>query len=168
MYKIRSAKSADLDQILDLVMQLAIQEGLPNEVKITKIQLETAIFCENPSVFIDIVEHPEKLNKIAAFALYWIDFPTWLGRHGIYIEDICVTRELRGQGIGNALMSHLAQTCIKRNYSRLAWWVKDDNSEANQFYRGMGASIKDDFTVRHLTGPALNQLANNVVVKTFP
>jgi diamine N-acetyltransferase len=168
MYLIRSAKPVDLDQILDLVMQLAIQEGLPNEVKITKVQLASALFCENPKVFIDVVEHPEKFNEIAAFALYWIDFPTWLGKHGIYIEDICVTKELRGKGIGSALMSHLAKLCINRNYSRLAWWVKDDNSEAIEFYRDMGASVKDDFTVRHLTGVALDQLANSVVVTTLP
>ena len=96
---------------------------------------------------------------LAAFALYWIDFPTWLGSHGLYIEDICVTKELRGQGIGSALMSYLAQICVARGYARLAWWIKDDNESAIKFYENAGADIKDDFTVRHLTGHRLKSLA---------
>jgi len=156
---IRDAKPQDLDQILDLIMQLAIQEGLPNEVKITKDQLSAALFATDPKVFVTVVEHPKMADALAAFALYWIDFPTWLGAHGIYIEDICVTRELRGQGIGSALMSYLANICVERGYARLAWWVKDDNESAIKFYENTEAKIKDDFTVRHLTGDGLRSLA---------
>ena len=94
---IRSARLQDLDQILDLIMQLAIQEGLPGEVKITKDQLSAALFNDNPKVFVTVVDDPRSADALAAFALYWIDFPTWLGAHGLYIEDICVTKELRGQ-----------------------------------------------------------------------
>ena len=88
---IRDAEQRDLDQILDLIMQLAIQEGLPGEVKITKEQLSEALFTSDPKVFVLVIDHPNDISKLAAFALYWIDFPTWLGRHGLYIEDICVT-----------------------------------------------------------------------------
>jgi GNAT superfamily N-acetyltransferase len=152
---IRSARPSDLDDILDLIMQLAIQEGLPEEVKITKEQLSQALFNDDPKVFVSVVDHPEKSGRLAAFALYWIDFPTWLGKHGLYIEDICVTHDLRGKGIGTALMQYLAQLCIDRDYSRLAWWVKNDNASAITFYEKTGAEIKDDFTVRHLAGAEL-------------
>lgn len=161
--RIRSAELADLDEILDLIMQLAIQEGALEEVETTREQLEDALFCDNPRVFVAVVEHPSKPNSLAAFALYWIDFPTWQGRHGIYIEDICVTKELRGQGIGRALMSYLAQICVERGYARLAWWVKNSNTPAVDFYSDMGADIKDDFTVRHLTGENLIALAKREV-----
>ena len=160
---IRGAEPADLDQILDLIMQLAIQEGAPQEVETTREQLETALFNDNPRVFVTVVDHPSKQDALAAFALYWIDFPTWQGRHGIYIEDICVTDELRGQGIGRALMSYLAQICVERGYARLAWWVKNSNTPAINFYADMGADIKDDFTVRHLTGEDLIALAKREV-----
>jgi len=156
---IRTAQLQDLEQILDLIMQLAIQEGLLEEVKITKDQLCTALFNDDPKVFVTVVEDPSVKDALAAFALYWIDFPTWLGAHGLYIEDICVTKDLRGQGIGSALMSHLAQICVDRGYARLAWWVKDDNESAIKFYENAGAQIKDDFTVRHLTGSRLQSLA---------
>ena len=158
--KIREAERRDLDQLLDLIMELAIQEGTPEEVETTREQLDVALFNDSPSVFVTVVEDPEDSERIVAFALWWIDFPTWQGRHGIYIEDICVTRELRGQGIGKTLMSHLAQICLDRDYARLAWWVKNDNQSAIDFYSGMGADIKDDFTVRHLSGEELASLAN--------
>lgn len=156
---IRNAELRDLDQILDLIMQLAIQEGLPNEVKITKQELAEALFNSDPKVFVTVIDHPNKADQLAAFALYWIDFPTWLGKHGLYIEDICVTSELRGQGIGGVLMSYIAQICVDRGYARLAWWVKNDNESAIKFYGGSGAQIMDDFTVRHLTGNELKELA---------
>ena len=140
-------------------MQLAIQEESPDEVETTREHLEAAIFCEHPKVFVDVVEHPQQIGAIAAFALYWIDFPTWQGKHGIYIEDICVTNDLRGKGIGRALMSHLAKICVERGYVRLAWWVKNNNAPAVRFYKDMGADIKDDFIVRHLTGANLAELA---------
>lgn len=157
--KIRPVQIKDLNQVLDLIMQLAIQEGSPEEVETTREQLENALFDDNPRVFIDVAEQPEKKESISGFILYWIDFPTWQGRHGIYIEDICVTKELRGLGIGSALMSHVAQICVDRGYSRLAWWVKNNNASAIDFYSKMGADIKDEFTVRHLTGENLLKLA---------
>lgn len=161
--KIREAERRDLDQLLDLIMELAIQEGTPEEVETTREQLEVALFNVHPSVFVTVVEHPEDSERIAAFALWWIDFPTWQGRHGIYIEDICVTHELRGRGIGKTLMRHLAQICVERGYARLAWWVKNDNKSAVDFYSDMGADIKDDFTVRHLSGVGLTALAHQTL-----
>lgn len=157
---IRNAELHDLDQILDLIMQVAIQEGLPNEVKITEQELSEALFNSDPKVFVTVIDHPNRVDELAAFALYWIDFPTWLGKHGLYIEDICVTSELRGQGIGGVLMSYLAQICVDREYARLAWWVKNDNESAIKFYGDSGAEIMDDFTVRHLTGNELKELAS--------
>ena len=80
---IRNAELHDLNQILDLIMQLAIQEGLPDEVKITKQELSEALFNADPKVFVTVIDHPNKVDELAAFALYWIDFPTWLGKHGL-------------------------------------------------------------------------------------
>lgn len=157
---VRNAELRDLEQILDLIMQVAIQERMPDEVKITKKQLSKALFNSEPKVFVSVIDHPMKTDELAAFALYWIDFPTWLGRHGLYIEDICVTTDLRGKGYGGALMSYLAQICLDRGYARLAWWVKDDNDSAIKFYKSSGADIQDDFTVRHLTGQNLQALAS--------
>ena len=161
--RIREARPQDLDQLLDLIMELAIQEGTPEEVETTREQLEAALFNDLPRVFVTVVEHPREPGRLAAFALWWIDFPTWKGRHGIYIEDICVTQELRGKGIGRTLMKYLAQICVERNYARLAWWVKNENKSAVEFYSDMGADIKDDFTVRHLSGENLTALAQREI-----
>lgn len=165
---IRDAVREDIPEIQELIMQLAIQEGLPEHVHCTDEQLITAFFegsgtpLAKPAVFVKVIEHPTGPKRLAAFTLFWYDFPTWSGKHGIYIEDICVREELRGQGYGSYLMSHLAQICVASGYSRLAWWVKNSNTSAIEFYERMNADIKDDFTVRHLEGEALKDLAKGV------
>lgn len=165
---IRDVVKEDIPEIQELIMQLAIQEGLPEHVHCTDEQLATAFFegtgtpLGRPAVFVKVVEHPTGPKRLAAFTLFWYDFPTWSGKHGIYIEDICVREELRGQGYGSYLMSHLAQICVTSGYSRLAWWVKNSNTSAIEFYERMNADIKDDFTVRHLEGEALKDLAKGI------
>lgn len=165
---IRDAVEEDIPEIQELIMQLAIQEGLPEHVHCTDEQLATAFFegsgtpLGKPAVFVKVVEHPTGPKRIAAFTLFWYDFPTWSGKHGIYIEDICVREQLRGQGYGSYLMSHLAQICVNSGFSRLAWWVKNSNTSAIEFYERMNADIKDDFTVRHLEGERLENLAKGI------
>lgn len=162
---IREAVREDISEIQELIMQLAIQEGLPEHVHCTNEQLEIALFdggdtsLGKPCVFVKVIEHPTGPQRIAAFTLFWYDFPTWSGKHGIYIEDICVRAELRGQGYGKHLMKHLAEICVNNGFSRLAWWVKNSNTSAIEFYKGMNADIMDDFTVRHLEGNSLAALA---------
>ena len=165
---IRDAVREDISEIQELIMQLAIQEGLPEHVHCTDDQLATAFFdggttpLGKPCVFVKVIEHPTGPQRIAAFTLFWYDFPTWSGKHGIYVEDICVREELRGQGYGSHLMKHLAEICVNNGYSRLAWWVKNSNTSAIEFYKRMNADIQDDFTVRHLEGNSLKALARGI------
>lgn len=165
---IRDAVPEDISEIQELIMQLAIQEGLPEHVHCTDEQLLQALFeggdtpLGKPCVFVKVVEHPTGPKRLAAFTLFWYDFPTWSGKHGIYIEDICVREELRGQGYGSYLMSHLAQICVNSGFSRLAWWVKNSNTTAIEFYERMNANIMDHFTVRHLEGEGLHELAKGI------
>ena len=150
---------------MELIYELAIQEGQPEKVKITEEELEFSLFdgsstpLGKPMVFVRVAINCEAYNRVDGFVLFWLDFPTWLGRHGIYIEDICVRENVRGLGIGTELMKNLAKMCVENNYSRIAWWVYDPNIEAVDFYSKTNAEIKGDYTVRHLVGEELLNLA---------
>lgn len=100
---------------------------------------------------------------LAGFALWFLNFSTWTGTHGIYLEDLFVRPELRGQGHGRALLQTLARLCVERGYQRLEWWVLDWNEPALRFYRSTGACPMDEWTVHRLTGDALRALANDEV-----
>ena len=93
---------------------------------------------------------------MVGFALWFLNFSTWLGRHGIYLEDLYVTPAMRGRGIGKALLAELAAICVRRGYGRLEWWVLDWNAPAIGFYRSIGAEPMSEWTVQRLTGPALS------------
>jgi GNAT superfamily N-acetyltransferase len=163
---IRDARSADIPEIMELIYELAIQEGQLEKVEVTPQEMEFALFdgrntpSGEPYVFVKVAVNSEANDRIDGFVLFLLDFPTWLGRHGIYIEDICVRKIVRGQGIGTKIMKHLAQICIEKNYSRIAWWVYDSNVEAVDFYAKTSAEIKNDYTVRHLVGEDLIRFAH--------
>ena len=97
---------------------------------------------------------------MVGFALWFISYSTWAGRHGIYLEDLYVTPRRRGQGHGKALLAELARICVQRGYRRLEWWVLDWNTRARGFYASLGATAMDQWTVHRLTGPALTALAS--------
>ena len=101
----------------------------------------------------------EHEGTVAGFALWFLNYSTWLGRHGIYLEDLYVTPALRGAGLGRALLGELARICVQRGYGRLEWWVLDWNAPARGFYESLGAVAMDEWTVHRLTGPALDALA---------
>lgn len=153
---IRSASPADVPAIHQLIRELAEYERSLAEVTATEADLRAALFTAQPAVFAHVAELD---GRIAGFALWFLNFSTWVGRHGIYLEDLYVTPAMRGSGIGRALLAELAAICVQCGYGRLEWWVLDWNSPARGFYRSLGAIPMDEWTVHRLTGPALRALA---------
>jgi GNAT superfamily N-acetyltransferase len=107
-------------------------------------------------VFAHVAEHE---GAVVGFALWFLNYSTWLGRHGIYLEDLYVRPDMRGQGLGRQLLAELAALCVQRGYGRLEWWVLDWNEPSIGFYRSLGAVAMDEWTVQRLTGQALAGLA---------
>jgi GNAT superfamily N-acetyltransferase len=155
---IRSATPADVPVIHGLVRDLAEYERGLHEVRATQEQLRDVLFGERPAAFCDIAEVE---GEVAGFALWFLNFSTWLGCHGIYLEDLYVRPDRRRDGIGRALLVHLARRCVERGYGRLEWSVLDWNEPALGFYRSIGAVPMDEWTVHRLTGDALAELARS-------
>ena len=153
---VRPARPADVPAILGLVRELADYERALQEVQATAEQLRGALFTDSPAVFALVAEQEE---EVVGFALWFLNFSTWLGRHGVYLEDLYVRPAARGQGHGRALLAELARLCIERGYGRLEWWVLDWNEAARGFYRSLAAEPMDEWTVHRLTGAPLRQLA---------
>ena len=156
--RIRSAVRADTATILALIRDLADYEKLLHEVVATQDDLDAALFCASPKVFCLIAENGN--GDALGFALYFFSFSTFLGRHGVYLEDLFVLPDARGQGIGKALLSRLAQIALDNQCGRLEWSVLDWNTPAIEFYRSLGAVPMDGWTVNRVTGDALATLAN--------
>ena len=155
---IRPAQLGDIGQILEMIRELAEYERAADEVKATEDDLAAALFADAPAAYALVVEG-EPGMPLQGFALYFLNFSTWLGKHGIYLEDLYVRPSARGQGHGKRLLQSLARICIERGYGRLEWWVLDWNEPALGFYRGIGAVPMDEWTVHRVTGPALAELA---------
>jgi GNAT superfamily N-acetyltransferase len=153
---IRSAERQDASLVTEFIRKLAEYEKLAHEAKATEAMIAAALFEPNPKVFADIAEWR---GKPAGFALWFYNFSTFEGRHGIYLEDLFVDPQLRGKGIGKALLRRLAQRCEAEGLSRLQWWVLDWNAPSIAFYRSLGAVPMDEWTVMRVTGEALKDLA---------
>jgi GNAT superfamily N-acetyltransferase len=153
---IRSATPADVPAIHRLIRELADYERSLPEVTATEQDLRDSLFCADPALFSHVAEHE---GSVVGFALWFLNYSTWLGKHGIYLEDLYVSPQLRGRGLGKALLAELAGICVQRGYGRLEWWVLDWNAPAIGFYRSIGAVGMDEWTVQRLTGPALVELA---------
>lgn len=153
---IRAAAAADARQIFDLVRELADYERLSHEVDTTAEQIAAVLFAEPPTLFCDLAEWN---GEVAGFAMWFLNFSSFRGRHGIYLEDLFVRPAFRGHGIGKALMRNLAQRCLERSYARFEWAVLDWNRSAIDFYRGIGAELMDQWRVCRMTGPALTRFA---------
>ena len=156
---IRRAEPRDIPEILQMVRDLADYEKALDEAIATEEQFAAALFGPQPSVFAHVVEHESDGSRLGGFALWFLNFSTWLGVNGLYLEDLYVRPELRGSGYGKALLSTLARECIENGYGRLEWWVLDWNEPALGFYRSIGAIPMDEWTVHRVTGDALAQLA---------
>jgi GNAT superfamily N-acetyltransferase len=153
---IRPAIASDAALIFRFIRELAEYERLAHEVDATEADIAKALFGPNPRVFADIAEWE---GEPAGFALWFYNFSTFRGRHGIYLEDLFVRPELRSKGIGPALLRHLARRCIAEGLARLEWWVLDWNEPALKVYRSIGAMPMDEWTVQRVTGEALERLA---------
>lgn len=156
-FVIRPATSQDIPTILAMVAELAEYERAAVEAVATVNDFELALFCEHPAVFAVMAEVD---GQAAGFALYFRNFSTWLGKHGIYLEDLYVRPEFRGGGIGQGLLSHLAQICIDNGYPRFEWWVLDWNESARQVYDHIGAQALTEWIPYRVSGHSLTELAN--------
>ncbi|MEU7584623.1 GNAT family N-acetyltransferase [Streptomyces sp. NPDC041068] len=154
---IRTATPADVPVIHALVRDLAAYEKAPDEAKATEEQLREALFGERPAAFAHIAQD-DASGEVVGFALWFLNFSTWRGVHGIYLEDLYVRPEARGGGHGKALLTELARICVERGYERLEWSVLDWNEPSINFYRSLGALPQDEWTVYRLTAGALAEL----------
>ncbi len=153
--KIRPARQEEVGIVLQLIHDLAVYEKAPNEVEATEKELLETIFSSDPKVFCDLVEVD---GEIAGMAIWFLNYSTWQGKHGIYLEDLFIKPEYRGRGYGKALLKHLAKICDEKGYGRFQWWVLDWNSPAIEFYRSLGAIAMDEWTVYRVSGQALKEL----------
>lgn len=153
--RIRSARVEDAPIILQLIKELAEFERAPDEVEATEKEIIETIFPEEPKVFCELVEVDD---EIAGMAIWFLNYSTWQGKHGIYLEDLYIRPEFRGRGFGKALLKHLAALCNERGYGRFQWWVLDWNESAIEFYRGLGAEAMDEWTVYRVSGKGLEEL----------
>ena len=160
---IRPARPADVAAIYRLIGELADYERSADQVTGTEADLRRALFGERPAVFAHVAVHDDGgEEEVTGFALWFVNYSTWLGRHGIYLEDLYVTPALRGHGYGRALLAALARICVDRGYGRLEWSVLNWNAPAVGFYASLGAVAMDEWTVHRLDGPALLALARQV------
>lgn len=153
---IRFATPADVPAILRFVRELAEYEREPDAVEATEETLAEALFGAHPAAEAVIAEQH---GAPVGFALFFHNFSTWTGRRGLYLEDLYVTPAARGSGAGKALLRHLAAIALDRGCARFEWAVLDWNTPAIDFYRAMGATAMDEWTVQRVDGDALVRLA---------
>jgi GNAT superfamily N-acetyltransferase len=151
---IRRARPGEAGLVLSLVRELAEYEKLLHEVEATEAMIAVALFAGNPRLFCDIAEWN---GEPAGLAVWFINFSTFSGRSGIYLEDLFVRPGQRGKGIGKALLAHLAKQCVANGWSRLQWSVLNWNTPSIEFYKSLGAVLMDEWTVCRIGGPALAQ-----------
>jgi GNAT superfamily N-acetyltransferase len=155
--RVREASEEDVPLILSFIRELAEYEKLSREVVATEEGLRESLFGERRYAEVLIAEHD---GSPAGFALFFHNFSTFLGKPGIYLEDLYVNPVFRGTGIGKKLLVHLARLAKRRGCGRLEWWVLDWNEPAIGFYESLDATAMDDWTVYRLAGKALEDLAS--------
>jgi len=164
-FKIRPACVADVPIILKLIRDLATYERAPNEVTATEKQIVDVLFGEKPAA--EVLLAFEKDTPVG-FALFFHNFSTWLGRAGLYLEDLFVKPEKRGKGYGRALLVDLAKIAYERGCGRMEWAVLDWNDPAIKFYRSLGAKPMDEWTVFRLTRDGIAELAKSESIAKEP
>lgn len=153
---IRRAGEDDAALVLHFIRQLADYEKLTHEVVADETLIGQAIGGANPKAFCELAYWE---GKPAGFALWFYNFSTFHGRHGIYLEDLFVEPNFRGKGIGIALIKTLARHCVDEGLTRLQWWVLNWNEPSIEFYKSLGAKPMDEWTVFRVTGDRLRELA---------
>ena len=156
MTQIRFATPADVATIMQFVRELAIYERSLDQVVATEALLEQALFATPPAAEALIAEVD---GAPVGLALFFYNFSTWTGWRGLYLEDLYVTPQARGTGVGKALLKRLAQIAVERGCSRFEWAVLDWNTAAQEFYKAMGATIMDDWRICRMSGDALTTFA---------
>ena len=157
---VRPVRPDDVPAVLGMVRELAAYERAEHEALMTGEQLHAALFGESPALFGHVaVADGRGDDEPAGFALWFLNFSTWRGTHGIHLEDLYVRRGHRGSGLGRELLRTLAEVCVARGFSRLEWSVLDWNTPSIEFYEAAGAVPMDEWTVFRLTGDALADLA---------
>ena len=154
--RIEPAREADVPLILGFIRELAEYERMLDKVVATEAGLREQLFGARPGAEVVIARWD---GEAAGFALFFHNFSTFLGRRGLYLEDLFVRAAFRGKGVGRALLAHLARTALERGCGRLEWWVLDWNEPAIGFYRALGAQPMSDWTVFRLSGEPLAALA---------
>ena len=154
---VRRVRPDDVPTVLRLVRELAAYEKAEHEALMTSDQLRGALFGPAPALFGHVALTDD--DELAGFALWFLNFSTWEGVHGIYLEDLYVEPGSRGSGLGKALLTALAEIAVQRGYARFEWWVLDWNRPSIEFYRRLGAVAMDEWTVYRLSGEALQRVA---------
>jgi GNAT superfamily N-acetyltransferase len=157
--RVRRARTEDVPAIVTLVHELADYERFADACALTDDQLRTALFDPAPALFAHVAEidGPDG-PEVVGCALWFLNFSTWRGVHGMYLEDLYVRPEHRGTGLGKALLTALAAVCVERGYARLEWAVLDWNEPSIRFYRALGAEPHDGWTIYRLDGEPLARL----------
>jgi len=158
-FKIRFAEEKDVPLILLFIKELALYENLLDEVVATEEILRDSLFVRRKAEVV-IGEYE---NEPVGFALFFHNFSTFLGKPGIYLEDLYITPEMRGKGLGTVMLSFLAKLAVERDCGRLEWWCLDWNEPSIKFYKHIGARSMDDFTVYRVCDQALTELANELI-----
>ena len=153
---IREAKISDVQAIYDLIVELAVYEKEPDAVVASVKHIQENLFGVNPVAYCHVAEVD---GQVVGIAIWFLNYSTWLGKAGLYLEDLFVKPEFRGSGLGLSLMKTLAQVCVNRGYERFQWWVLDWNEPSINFYKSIGAEAMDEWTVYRLSGSALNSFA---------
>ena len=153
---LRPAAPADLPTIIDLIKELAAFEQLADQVQVTAESLHPHLFGARPVAECVLAE---RAGSTVGFALFFVNFSTWLGKPGLYLEDLYVKPEHRGSGVGTSLLRHLAELSVARDYGRFEWSVLDWNESAIGFYQRMGATVLPEWRTCRVSGSALAQLA---------
>ena len=155
---VREANINDTGIIFDFINQLALYEKAPEEVVATPALIQETLFTGDPQAKALIAEIDQ---QAVGFAVYFFSYSTWLGKHGIYLEDLFVPLESRGFGAGKALLKRIAEIAVKKGCGRVEWSVLNWNQPAIDFYESFGAKPQDEWTVYRLTGNALDKFAKN-------
>jgi GNAT superfamily N-acetyltransferase len=153
---IRRARLEDVPALVGLVRGLAGYEKAPDQVQLDDDRLAESLFCADPRVFAHVAEVD---GEVVGMAIWFLNYSTWTGRHGIYLEDLYVEPHARRQGIGRSLLVELARVAVDAGYARVEWAVLDWNAPAISFYQAIGAIPLDEWTVHRLSGTALESLA---------
>jgi GNAT superfamily N-acetyltransferase len=158
---VRPIRPDDVPAVVGLVRELADYEKSLHEVRLTEEQLSGVLFDDSPALFghVAVAEDGVIPGEVVGMALWFLNFSTWRGTHGIYLEDLYVSPAHRGTGLGRALLRTLAAVCVERGFSRLEWSVLDWNAPSIEFYKAAGAVPMDGWTAFRLTDDALTEFA---------